>query len=225
MSDLITLPEYKSDDLYPHTKRLSSSQFLKYEKDPAEFFAEYVLGVKQKSNPKMLAGSAFSYLYEHRDFPITTFLKQEKVPAAARLGDLFERCVRQMPVLPAEVEMICGFKGWEFRATLDGYAENDMIIIENKTGGATRAFPDGWTQERVNFDDQLTFQAWCHWQYRNVIPKKILLQWVDTRPSAKQPLTTFKTTRSTKNLKNFEKRVETVITNLEAGNFTNPLYA
>jgi len=225
MTTELTLPEYDSKSLYPYTKTLSSSQFLLYEKDPPAFYIEYVLGVRRTQNVKMLAGSAFSYLYQFRDFPITQFLVGKKVPSGSRLGGLFERVIKQLPVTPAEVVQVCEFKGWRFRATLDGYVYDQLTIIENKTGGATMAHPDGWTQERVNFDDQLTFQAWVHWHLVNVIPKRILLNWVDTRPSSKKALHQFKTTRSTKNLQNFERRVEAVIAGIEAENWTKKVYA
>jgi hypothetical protein len=91
-------------------------------------------------------------------------------------------------------------------------------IVENKTGTTV------WDQERVNGNDQLTFQAFVHWRKYGIPPRKIIVNWVDCRPSATQRIHTFQTTRSIRHLEQFEARVETVIANLEAENFTKPVY-
>jgi len=214
---VIEIPEYNLKELYPNTKMLSSSQVLKYAESPADFYTEYVLGVKRPPSVPMLIGSIFSALHEFRDFPAREALLQVKAPK--RIGDLFEDVIRHFPVVPSEVALIADHKGWQFRATLDGFVEEEYIIIENKTGQVE------WTQERTNFSDQITFQSWCHLKKYNVLPLKILLNWVNTAPQARKTLTTYKTSRTMKNLVRFENSViDLVIDGIEAENWTKPIY-
>ena len=222
MKNNATIPEYDYKSLYPYTKTLSSSQVLLYEEDPSAFYTEYVLGVRRPESVAMLQGSIFSELHRDRNFDFRTALADAGAPK--RIGDLFENVIGKFPVVPAEVEMICEHNGWKFRATLDGYVHEEHTNIENKTGGATRMHPEGWTQERVNFSDQITFQAWCKWKRDGITFKTILLNWVDIRPRAPRPLTTFKTSRRVPALKNFERRVEAVVAGIEAENWTEPIY-
>lgn len=210
-------PEYNSKELYPHFKMLSSSQFLMYEKDPKDFYIRYQLGADDKHSIAMQVGSIFSELHRDRAFDHKAALASIKAPR--RLAGLFESAIKAMPVIPAEVKLVCKLGKWKFRATLDGYVQDSYTIVENKTGKL------GWNQERVDFSDQLTFQAWVHWKKFGVIPKSIILNWVNTNSSSSCLVRTFKTTRSVKCLKMFERRVEAVISSLEAGNFTNKIYA
>lgn len=212
------LPEYDYLSLYPYTKRISSSQFLSYEKDPAKFYLENVLGVRRESTPAMKLGSIFSASYADRTFDFKTLL--EHLGYKFSLIETFGNILKRFPVLKGghpEYPMIAEFNGWEFRASLDDYVEDTLTIVENKTGKVP------WTQERANHDDQMTFQNWCHWKKKGIVARKTLLNWWNT--GSKTPdLKSFKTSRSLANLRQFEKRVENVIKNIEAGNFTNPIY-
>lgn len=213
------LPEYKLKELYPNKKTLSSSQFLKYEESPSDFYIEYVCGVKKEPSAPMLIGSIFSALYEDRTLDYKAHLHEAKAPK--RIPDLFEQAIALMPVQKnghPEYPLIAKYRGWSFRATLDDFVEPTYTVIENKTGKAE------WNQERVNFSDQLTFQAWCHWKKYGVVPRAIILNWVDTSAHSKKTIQTFKTTRSIRAMTLFEARIDVVLYNLEAGNFTRPIY-
>ena len=211
-----TVPEYDFKSLYPYTKTLSSSQIILYEQDPAAFYTEYVLGVRRPASTAMMVGSIFSELHRDRSFDFKTALTEAK--AIKRIADLFEMVIRQFPVVPAEIELFGEHKGWKVRATLDGFVESEYTIIENKTGQVE------WTQERTNFSDQITIQAWCHWKKYSILPRRILLNWVNTAARAQRPLTTYKTSRSVKALRMFEARLDAVIAGIEAENWTVPIY-
>ena len=213
------LPSYDFASLYPNTKTLSSSQFLCYEKDPKDFYVKYVLGANKTKSVAMSIGSIFSALYADRQIDFRKLLQEAGAPK--RIADLFEQVIKRFPMLKngnAEFPMICEHNGWKFRATLDGFVEEYHTIIENKTGQVE------WTQERANFTDQITFQAWTHWKKYKIPPRKILVNWVNTKANANKPVHSFNTSRSIKNLKMFERRVDVVLENLEAGNFTKQIY-
>lgn len=213
------LPEYDRKSLYPNTKMLSSSQFLCYEKDPAFFYERYCLPNDDTGTVKMQIGRIFSALYQNRELDYRTYLTEAKAPK--RIADLFGEVITKFPVLNGgypEYPLTTEFSGWGFRATLDDFVERHFTVIENKTGERE------WTQERVNFDDQLTFQAWVHWKKYGVPPRTIILNWVNTKAGARTVLQSFKTSRSIRGLKLFEERVQTVVENLEAGNFTKNIY-
>lgn len=212
------IPEYDIASIYPNFKCLSSSQFLTYEKDPQQFYMEYVIGVKRQSDA-MLIGSLFSACYENRNINPVPLLSM-RLHCKKDFIDLFIAVLKSFPVQRGghpEYPLKCEFMGWEFRATLDDYIEDTMTNIENKTGKVL------WDKDRVNFSDQITFQSWVHWKAKGVPFRRIILNWWNTGKKTRD-VRTFKTSRSLKNLKEFEKRVENVIKNLEAKNFTNPIY-
>lgn len=212
------LPEYDYKSLYPYTKTISSSQFLCYETDPEKFYIENVLGVRREATTAMTIGRIFSAAYADRNLDYRKFLGDLGVKQG--FIDLFGQALSRFPVQKKghpELPLICEFKGWKFRATLDDYVKDTVTIIENKTGQSV------WTQERANYDNQLTFQAWVHWKLHGVPPRKILLNYWNTK-SKHVDIRPFKTSRSIANLRQFEKRVEAVIEHLEAGNFSNRIY-
>ncbi len=210
------LSGYDFKNLHPYKKILSSSQVICYEEDPSKFYLEYMLGAKRKASKSMLVGSIFSELHNHRDFDFRA--KLIEIKAIRRIGDLFDEVIKAFPIVPAEIPLKCKYKGWGLRATLDGFVEDSYTIIENKTGQVP------WTQERANFSDQITFQAFVHWKKYGIQPRQIILNWVDTKFNTQKKLSTFKTSRTIKGLKMFEKRLDAVIQGIEAENFTNQLY-
>ncbi len=207
---------YDFESLYPNHKVLSSSQFLLYEEDPQRFYIEYVLGARRKASKAMMIGSIFSALHEDRKFNFREELLKIKAPK--RIGDLFDDVIKKFPIIPAEIALKCKVGKWSLRATLDGFLEDYSTIVENKTGQVD------WTQERADFSDQVTFQAFVHWKKYGELPKKIILNWVSTNPRSTQKIITFKTSRSVRTMKVFEQRVDRVIENIEAGNFTRNFY-
>lgn len=221
----IILPSYDRATLYPNKKRLSSSQFLKYEENPCLFYTDYVIGVHRESSPAMVIGSIFSAVYADRDFPYIRALDTlvpvgKSRPHIARAKERFAKALAIFPPINPEYPLIAEFNGWEFRASLDDVFLDTHTIIENKTGETE------WTQERTNFSEQITFQAWAYWKKYGIIPRKIMLNWVDLRstPSASSLPVTFKTSRSISALQQFENRIKYVIENIDAGNFTNQIY-
>ncbi len=207
---------YDFKSLYPNHKTLSSSQFLLYEDDPEKFYLEYVLGARRKSSKAMMIGSIFSALHEDRKFNFREELLKIKAPK--RIGDLFDEVIKKFPIVPAEIALKCKVGKWTLRATLDGFLEDYSTIVENKTGQVD------WTQERADFSEQVTFQAFVHWKKYGIPPKQIILNWVSTSPKSTQKIITFKTSRSVRTMKVFEQRVDRVIENIEAGNFTRNFY-
>jgi hypothetical protein len=133
---------------------------------------------------------------------------------------LFDTVLSRFPVLKnghPELAMVCEYKGWEFRATLDDYVESSLTIIENKTGVVL------WDKARAHSSDQITFQNWVHWKKTGKLAKKTILNWWNT--AKKTPdIRSYPTSRTLPQLREFEKRVDTVIEHLEAGNFNKPLY-
>ncbi len=207
---------YDFKSLYPNKKTLSSSQFLLYEEDPQQFYMEYVLEARREASKAMIIGSIFSALHEDRKYNFREELLKIKAPK--RIGDLFDEAIKKFPIVPAEIPLKCKVGKWTLRATLDGFLEDYNTIIENKTGQVE------WTQERADFSEQITFQAFVHWKKYGMLPKQIILNWVSTSPRSTQQIITFKTSRTVRAMKVFEQRVDRVIENIEVENFTEKFY-
>ena len=216
--------DYNFAELYPNTKMLSSSQVITYEKDPKQFYLEYVLGVRRKASQPMFVGKVFSAGFADRKFDWRKSLdswNNGKGVAPKRLYDLMENALKAMPLLPkkdCEYPLKCKFMGWEFRASLDGIVPADKIIIENKTGQVP------WTQYRADESDQITFQNWCYWKKNGELSSKTILYWVSTGANSRQLIMTFNTKRTLTQLREFEKRIEAVVGGINAENFTNAIY-
>lgn len=207
--------DYRAQDLYPHHKVLSSSQFLCYLRSPRDFYTRYVLGLPEVQGPALRLGKGFAEARSNAQFDLKSYAESEKLPKAA-----VDRLLAALPLLAraelSEHELSPKVGKWKLRATLDGYDPKRYLITEDKTGQVE------WNQERVNFDNQLTFQAYAHWLTYGVPPARIVLNWI---PTGKMPhmVYRFNTTRSIAKLKQFGRLVETVIANIEAEQFTNPI--
>ena len=216
--------DYNFEELYPNKKMLSSSQVLTYEKEPQQFYVEYVLGVRRKTSQPMFVGKVFSAGFADRKFDWRKSLdswNNGKGVAPKRLYDLMENSLKAMPLLPkkdCEYALKCKFMGWSFRASLDGQVPADKIIIENKTGQVP------WTQVRTDESDQITFQNWCYWKKNGELSKKTILFWVSTGANSRQLIVTFNTKRTLKQLQEFEKRMVAVVGGINAENFANAIY-
>lgn len=213
------LPEYNTKDLYPNDKAMSSSQFLLYEEDPQAFWLKYVFAAKQPTSQAMDIGRIFSAAYADRTLPFRPYL--EEIGCNIKFIRLFGDALARFPVIRGgtpEAEIWVSYRGWKFRATLDCYVDWAYMDVENKTGKMP------WTQDRVNRSDQITFQAWVHWKKYGVPFKSITLNWWNTNITSRVDIKTFKTSRKIAALKAFQERVDVVIDNLEAHNFTNPIY-
>ena len=216
MATLKKLLEYDTKSIYPHKKALSSSQFLLYEKSPAEFYVKYELGAKQENSLPMMIGSIFSAAYADRSFPFVEHLTA--LGCTVSFVETFGKALAKLPVVKGgvpETPIWAKYDGWKFRATLDDWVEERGIDIENKTGQKP------WTVTRVNESDQITFQAWAVWKTYGRPPHKIILNWWNTRIKSYADVRTFETSRTVSECMAFEKRVAVVIENLNAKNFTN----
>jgi len=209
--------DYNAKALYPHHKKLSSTQVLDYAKDPALFHLRWVDGVPMKMSPALAFGIGFAEAYADRNFDYKTYMLKYKV--AKRLISHMDYVLPMFPELPkgcAEYELICEHRGWKFRITLDGFLEDQGMVIENKTGQLV------WDQNVCDNHPQITMQSWAYRKKYGKLAKKIMVNWVDTSTQAKKPIHTFHVKRSISELNVFEKNViDKVIDNLEAGNFSN----
>lgn len=205
--------EYKLNDLYPYTKTLSSSQFLCYLRDPAQFYTEYVMGLSRPRSKAMIRGIAFSEAYADPAFDLAAYLKTEDA-FDERIVGRFTRALRVLERAPEREAELFGVVGdWKLRATLDGLDRDCYEIIENKTGAVE------WTQPRVDTDQQLTFQAFVLRLALGVPPTRIKLNWVPTTKDGRI-VVRFNTKRNSQQLNRFGVLVDAVLANIAAGNWT-----
>lgn len=201
---------YDLASLYPNQKMLSSSQVLTYDEDPALFHKEYVIGIRRKESQPMSIGKIFSALYADRKFKFKEALQAAKV-TNARIYRALEDAIKLFPIIPkraCEYPLKCKYRGWKFRATLDGYHQN--IDIENKTGQTV------WDQQRADESIQVTFQYWVKWKRDNELFKTCYVNWVDLRASSSKLVHTFETYRSLEEINDFERNViDKVINGIE----------
>ncbi len=207
---------YNHAELYPNKKMLSSSQVLTYEESPEQFHIEYVMEIRRPTTNAMHIGKVFSAMYADRKFNWKQALKDfnnGKGIRPYRIYETLERAIALFPVLSkkeCEYPLKCKYRGWTFRATLDGYHIKGNVDIENKTGQVE------WTQQRADESDQITFQYWCKWRKDKDLFAYCLLNWVDLRANATQLVRSFKTERNIIDVAQFEKRIDRVIDGIEA---------
>lgn len=206
---------YNHAELYPNTKMLSSSQILSYIEDPREFYQEYVLEVRKKQSQAMLNGTIFSELFagvtEKERIELLSLLRPK------RLVHTFTEAVQALPQIPSkycELPLKPKVGEWKIRVTPDALLADQFEIIENKTGKVP------WTQNRVNFSEQITIQAWAFWKVHGVPPKRITLNWINTDVHSQKLIQTFKTSRGMRPIKRMDDLISLVIENIEAENFT-----
>lgn len=197
--------------IYPNKKCLSSSQVLGVIENPAQFYQEYVVGVRRATSDAMHIGKVFSAMYEDRSFNWKKSLQDFGI-TNARIYRALEQAISQFPVLPkgeAEYPLKCRYKGWQFRATLDGYHDK-RIDIENKTGQTE------WNQARADESLQITFQYWVKWYKDKALFDECQLNWVDLRASAPKLVNSFTTHRDFTHIEEMDKLVDRAIEIIEA---------
>lgn len=212
--------DYHAEKLYPHTKVLSSSQFIDYARDPRKFYERWIAGFAMKRSAALEVGSAFAEYYADRSFDYRAYLLGcgQKIPS--RLIDVIGEAIKYFPkpFMP-EHELIVPFEGWEFRITLDDFYPKQKVIAEHKTSAL------GWNQETCDTHVQITLQAWGFWKLNGTPPKHVQVNWVDTSFNPPQLVQSFKTKRSVANLEAFEKTVIVpVLKHLESGNFSRLIF-
>lgn len=208
--------DYDHATIYPNEKELSSSQVLRYWEDPQRFYFEYVLGVRDPESQAMYVGKIFSAAYTDRKFNWKKYLlawNNGKGIRPYRLYEAFEKGLAAFPVIPkrdCEVALRCEYRGWKFRATLDGYFER-RVDIENKTGQME------WTQQRFDESDQVTFQYWVKWKKDGKLFDYCQCNWLDFRSVASKLVHSWNTHRTLDQLEKFEREViDYVIDGIEA---------
>ena len=212
--------DYNHAELYPNQKMLSSSQVLTYLEDPEKFYTEYVMEIRRPTSNAMHIGKIFSAMYADRKFKWKEALQEfdnGKGIRPYRIYEALDEAIKLFPVIPkreCEYPLKCKYRNWIFRATLDGFA-NKKVDIENKTGGATREWRDGWVQQRVDQSLQITFQYWVKWKRDGVVFDACILNWVDLRANTNQLVKTFETVRFIDELLEFEEKVDKVINGIE----------
>ena len=212
--------DYNHAELYPNKKMLSSSQVLLYDESSERFFTEYVMGIRRPTSNAMHIGKVFSAMYADRKFKWKEALQafdNNKGIRPYRIYGTLEEAIKLFPIIPkreCEYPLKCKYRGWTFRATLDGFA-NKKVDIENKTGGATREWRNGWVQQRVDESKQITFQYWVKWKRDGVVFDSCILNWVDLRANTTQIVQTFETARFIDDLLEFEELVDKVIDGIE----------
>lgn len=202
--------DYNHDELYPNHKCLSSSQVIGYLESPSKFWEEYVVGMKRSESEAMFIGKIFSAMYADRKFKWKEAMSGKVTNA--RIYRALETAIKAFPEIPkkcCEYALKCKYRGWTFRATLDGYWDN-RIDIENKTGQRE------WNQDRADESMQVTFQYWVKWIKDGVLFDECQLNWVDLRASAPQLVQTFITHRSIEDVQKFQELIDYVIDGVEA---------
>lgn len=202
------IPEYKTSDLWPHSKRLSSTQVLDYMKSPSGFYDKWML-LQRHESQAMIIGRIFSAMYADRKTDFTPDLVEAGASSA-----LIARFKKALICLPkpdkAEYSSECEINGWTIAARLDGI--KGAKIIENKTGKVA------WTQSRVESSAQQTLQSWARWKETGRVPS-LTLNWIDTDTAHGEFLHTFKTKRAVDQLRDFEQRIVEAINGIKEERF------
>jgi len=211
--------DYNHKELYPNTKQLSSSQVLDFIRNPSDFHVTWVMGVREEPSQPMINGSVFSELFAGATGEERKELLSLLRPR--RLIDTYLAALKVLPNIPpqfCEVSIRAKVGSWKVRVTPDALLAEQYEIIENKTGQKP------WDQERCNFDQQITMQAWAFWKKYGVPPKRIRLNWVNTSLHSTKVVESFVTRRTMTSIKRMDALVQTVIEHIEAGDFTSSLY-
>jgi len=211
---------YKKDELYPNSKILSSSQFIDYAKSPANFYAKWIAGFEMKRSAALEVGVAFGELYADRSFDYRSYLLNCGIKVPARLIDLVGSVIKYFPKPnKPEYELRVPFEGWLIRITLDDVYFNQNIIVEHKTSGL------GWSQAVADNHIQITLQQWAYWKLKKRVPKKTLLNWIDTGYHPVKPVQTFEVKKKVEQLEMFEKTIVVpVLKHLEMKNFSSNIF-
>ena len=175
---------------------------------------EYKMGQRRPQSNAMYLGSVFSASYTDRNLKWRPLLQKRNI-APKRIYQEFDDALKILPVIPkryCEYPLICKYKGWKFRATLDAYHKPSDTNIENKTGQTV------WSQERADDSVQVTFQNWCKLIKDKAPFNDTLLQWVDFRATKEQQVQVFHTKRTVEQLQKFQPLVDRAIKNVEVVN-------
>ena len=175
---------------------------------------EYRMGQRRPQSNAMYLGSVFSASYTDRKLKWRPLLEKRNI-APKRIYQEFDNALKILPVIPkryCEYPLICKYKGWKFRATLDAYHKPSDTNIENKTGQTV------WSQERADESLQITFQNWDKWIKDGKPFADNLLQWVDFRATKEKQVQVFHTKRTVEQLQEFQLLVDQAIKNVEVVN-------
>ena len=192
--------DYRKEDLYPHTKVLSSSEVIDYFKNPRVFYERWVAFPDAgKRGVALEIGTAFAELYADRSFDYITYLLPVKAPKRKIIA--IGEAIKFFPKSnKPEHELKVKFKDWSIRITLDDFYREENKILEIKTGEME------WNQQVVDIHPQITLQAWGYWKKFGELCKHDVV-WVDMGYHARKLVNTFKTKRTKQQLIDFENEV------------------
>ncbi len=206
--------EPKIDEMIPHhikKGRLSWSGFIMYWNDPADYYKQYVLGLKKSVSDKMTAGSIFSKAFADRRYDYLMDIVKYRL--RGRIVDAIRNSLKVLPDIGkqnCEVEWIVPFYQLKLMGICDGYIPEHWHIIENKFSALV------WTQEDVDGMWQITFYSLIHLIKYEVPPSKITVNIINPNTGE---VKSFQTKRTKKQLLTFEPNVRYVIDGILAGSW------
>ena len=141
-------------------KYLSWSQLNLFEKSPKEYSRLYLEGRKRPDNKYIQLGKKLA----------------DRLETGLPSGDkTIEHVVNFLPkTKKQEFEITVSRFGVPLLGRLDGFDPRSKKITEHKTGKK-------WTQKMVDSLGQLTFYSCLVWAKYKVLPKKIVLHWLETK--------------------------------------------
>ncbi len=161
-------------------KYLSWSQLNLFERSPKEYSRSYLEGRKRPDNKYIRFGKKLA----------------DRLELGLPSDDkTIEHVVNFLPKTPeVEFEIKANFCGVPLLGRLDGFDPRNKKITEYKTGKK-------WTQKKVDSLGQLTFYSCLVWVEYKVLPKKIVLYWIETKEDVGEleltgKITMFKTKRT-----------------------------
>lgn len=174
---------------------ISYSQLSLWEKNPNQYYRQYVLGKESPTN-------------KYLDFG-------KQVATALEWGfdawhdKMIEMMLVFMPTYPKrEFKITAKLDGIKLLSRFDGWDPKRKHLGEYKTS------KNNWTQGMVDKNDQLTFYALMVWLKYRVLPSKIFLHWAKTIENNRGELGltgdfhTFETRRTLKDLIIFSARIK-----------------
>lgn len=191
-------------------------------RDPQQYYRQYVLGIQDPSNDRMVLGSIFSDAYADKEFDFrAALIKPQKyykncpenltfTSDYARIMEkaLNHRNLLRLPKSMCEQKVYVESKICPLMAKHDGRDDKgkNVLIIENKYGTP-------WTEQKANTEDQITFYSYVDWLLTGKIPL-VRLQSVNKKNGEVQAFEVYKTK---KDFQILEEKINYIYQNIMAG--------
>lgn len=178
----------------------SYSQFALWITSPKEFYRRYVLGEPSFSNKYMRLGSEFMKALEYDEYERFSVIKD--VPKLEQ----FERHLEwSIKVGEVDVKLV---------GIVDSISDDMLQFVEYKTG----KYP--WTQELVDYNDQILWYAYLIYKCKRVIPTAVLIHIETSEDTGSLDFTgnVYSYVRkqiTARDLTNFENRIKQAIIEIE----------